>query len=98
MDSALARCYSRQATMMEHGRSSAWGTGTRLVCSIGATLALTMATATGCGNSTAPRPRASGGLEIVLQSDMSIPQDIDHVRLDVTQQGKSLLHVDQDVG
>ena len=43
-------------------------------------------------------PPSSGALEIVLESDMSIPKDIDHVRLTVRQQGRSLLDVDRDVG
>lgn len=39
-----------------------------------------------------------GGLEIVVETDMAIPQDIDHVTVQVTQQGQSLLSVDSDVG
>ncbi len=41
---------------------------------------------------------ATGALEIVLESDMSMPKDIDRMRLDVTQKGQSLLHVDREVG
>ena len=40
----------------------------------------------------------TGALEITLESDLSIPQDMDHVRLQVTQNGKSLLDVNSDIG
>ncbi|HSY23566.1 MAG TPA: hypothetical protein VK841_15675, partial [Polyangiaceae bacterium] len=40
----------------------------------------------------------SGTLEIELQSDMSLPKDLDEVTLDVAQNGTTLLHVDQSLG
>ncbi len=49
--------------------------------------------ATGSSDST-----ATGALEVVLESDLSIPKDIDHVRLQVAQRGETLLAVDRDVG
>jgi alpha-tubulin suppressor-like RCC1 family protein len=51
----------------------------------------------GCAK-VSPANADSGGLAIVLESDMSIPKDIDRVTLQVTQQGQSLLHVDRNVG
>ncbi len=60
-------------------------------------LAAALAGLVGCGEPV-PSLGDSGGLAIVLESDMSIPKDIDHVTLQVTQQGQSLLHVDRSVG
>jgi hypothetical protein len=63
--------------------------------------AIAMASAFAClvgCSKTGPAGSDSGGLAIVLESDMAIPQDIDHVTLRVTQQGQSLLHVDSNVG
>jgi hypothetical protein len=94
-----------QATMMSRrssgsfGRQSQGGYGRlRAALVIVAAVAATLAAAAGCGEASKSAASASGGLEIVLVSDMSIPRDIDHVRLEVTQHGKSLLHVERDVG
>jgi hypothetical protein len=51
----------------------------------------------GCSKTESQSP-AAGELNIVLQSDMSIPKDIDHVLLQVTQDGHLLLEVNRDVG
>jgi hypothetical protein len=40
----------------------------------------------------------NGGLVVLLESDLSIPKDIDHVTVDVTQFGNTILHVDKDIG
>jgi hypothetical protein len=81
------------------GRQSQGGYGRlRAALVIVAAVAATLAAAAGCGEASKSAASASGGLEIVLVSDMSIPRDIDHVRLEVTQHGKSLLHVERDVG
>lgn len=40
----------------------------------------------------------SGTIQIVVDSDMTIPRDIDHVSLQATQSGRTLLQLDQDVG
>jgi alpha-tubulin suppressor-like RCC1 family protein len=48
----------------------------------------------GCQNS----GPLKGGLVVVVGSDLSIPQDIDHVHLDVTQMGTTLFSEDHDVG
>ena len=50
-----------------------------------------------CGKSTSP-PAPTGVLDIVLESDMALPKDIDHVSLHVTQEGQSLLATESDVG
>ena len=39
-----------------------------------------------------------GGLLIVIESDLSIPKDIDHISLDVTAREHSLLHVYEQIG
>src|SRR5689334_9979242 len=49
-----------------------------------------------CGGKThAP---ATGGLMIEIDSDLSMPQDLDRVHLEVTQLGRSLLSQDQALG
>jgi len=45
-----------------------------------------------------PASTPGGGLEIVVETDLAIPQDIDHLTVQVTQQGRSLMHVDSDIG
>ena len=65
---------------------------------IGAALALSLTTTTGCDSSSKVSSPSSGALQIVLESDLSIPADIDRVRLDVTDGKKSLLHMEGDLG
>ena len=45
-----------------------------------------------------PTGTPSGALDIVVESDLSVPKDIDHITLDVTQGDSSRLHVDRDIG
>ena len=66
--------------------------------SIGVLVVLTLCALAGTACTKSETPAPSGGLEVVLETDMAIPGDIDHVRLEVRQQGQSLLHVDSDVG
>jgi hypothetical protein len=40
----------------------------------------------------------SGSLEVVIESDMTIPRDLDHVTVLAAQDGRALLQVDQDLG
>jgi hypothetical protein len=60
-------------------------------------VASTLAVLGACNGPAAPGA-PSGSLAIVIESDMMIPRDIDHIRVDVTQHGSSLLHVEADVG
>jgi hypothetical protein len=52
--------------------------------------------AAACTNAPAGSP--AGGLQVVIESDMGVPRDIDHLQLLVTQGGATLLSVDQDLG
>ncbi len=52
----------------------------------------------GACNGPAAPGAPSGSLAIVVESDMMIPRDIDHIRVEVTQHGSSLVHVEADVG
>ena len=63
-----------------------------------AAIAGLIATAGACvvQNGTPPEG-SSGALDVVLETDMSLPKDFDHVSLQVTQGSKSLLSADTDV-
>ena len=50
----------------------------------------------GCGKDQAKPDQ--GGLVVVIDTDLSLPQDLDRVHLEITQVGKSLLTQDQDLG
>src|SRR5262249_39127404 len=46
-----------------------------------------------CGTDKGGEGENGGGLVVLVESDLSIPKDLDHVRVDVTQFGKSLLRI-----
>ena len=64
-----------------------YSAATALIC---ATFALA------CGSSNTPAP--TGALDVVLLSDMALPKDLDRVRVQVTQRGRTLLKKENDVG
>ena len=68
-------------------------TGRKLRCVAAWVIALLV----GCDFGSDPEAK-SGGLVIVVESDLSIPKDIDRVQLEVTQLGKTLLKVDEPLG
>jgi hypothetical protein len=47
---------------------------------------------------TRPRRNKIGRLELVIESDMTIPRDLDHVTVMAAQDGRASLQVDQDLG
>lgn len=51
---------------------------------------------TGCREDAAPA--AAGGLVVVVDTDLSLPRDIDRIRLEVTQGGRALVTQDHQVG
>jgi hypothetical protein len=53
--------------------------------------------ALGCGKDGAD-PKGGGGLVVVVDTDLTLPQDIDKIRVQVTQVGKVLLDEDHPVG
>src|SRR5215471_4120816 len=58
----------------------------------------TALTALACETTPSRTDASNGGLQIVITSDLSIPKDIDRIGLDVTLSGRSLLHVERDIG
>src|SRR6185436_10447625 len=57
---------------------------------------LMLALGVGCGKDQAKPDQ--GGLVVVIDTDLSLPQDLDKVHLEVTQVGKVLLNQDQELG